>query len=124
MEDPTIREVTLEKFKLVAVQYLTPELLEHFGEPAQIEFSEHVSFMFDEIALRIVQKVWGREVDRVEHQWPANWWEAFKERWMPKWAKDRWPIQYSTCTLIAQEMYPKVAMPEREHSIVLHKMIE
>lgn len=24
---------------------------------------------------------------------PADWWQAFKERWFPKWALKRWPVR-------------------------------
>lgn len=30
----------------------------------------------------------------VHRKWPANWWEAVKERWAPRWCKRRWPVQY------------------------------
>lgn len=26
--------------------------------------------------------------------YPADWWEAFKERWMPRWFKRKYPVQY------------------------------
>jgi len=29
-----------------------------------------------------------------EYQWPATWWDAFKERWFPAWAKRRWPVRH------------------------------
>ncbi len=28
-----------------------------------------------------------------ETQWPADWWQHFKQRWFPCWAKARWPVQ-------------------------------
>lgn len=36
------------------------------------------------------------EVERIQfkRQWPADWWQAFKERWFPKWLKDRFPVRY------------------------------
>lgn len=29
---------------------------------------------------------------------PADWWEHFKERWFPDWAKQRWPVRYGIPT--------------------------
>jgi hypothetical protein len=123
MEQVSEREVHLEKYKMIALEYLTPELLAHFGEPCKIDITDQQNFRFDEIVMRLVQMVWGREAERQEHQWPANWWEAFKDRWFPKWAKGRWPIRYSKCVLTARELYSKVAMPEREHTIVILKSV-
>ena len=31
--------------------------------------------------------------------YPRDWWEAFKDRWFPFWAKCRWPVRYSTVTV-------------------------
>jgi len=28
-------------------------------------------------------------------QYPATWWEAVKERFLPEWAKRRWPVKYT-----------------------------
>ena len=25
--------------------------------------------------------------------YPADWWQSFKLRWLPRWAKDRWPVR-------------------------------
>lgn len=30
----------------------------------------------------------------VYHKYPKDWWQAVKERWFPKWAKNKWPIKY------------------------------
>ncbi len=30
----------------------------------------------------------------IKKQWPKTWWEHFKERWFPKWALKKWPVQY------------------------------
>jgi hypothetical protein len=27
-------------------------------------------------------------------RWPKTWWDAFKERWFPNWAKAKWPPQW------------------------------
>lgn len=35
----------------------------------------------------------GKERVEVHEEWPANWWEALKERWFPAWALRRWPVQ-------------------------------
>ena len=121
MEKPEMRTVELERFKLVAYQYISQELMEHFAERAKVEVCCDIGWMFDTIVLTVVQEVYGREIDRIECKWPANWWHAFKDRWFPEWAKKRWPVRWHKCSLTAKELYPRIAMPEREHYITLHK---
>lgn len=31
---------------------------------------------------------------KAETQWPADWWQAFKDRWFPAWALKLWPVEY------------------------------
>ena len=30
----------------------------------------------------------------IHERWPADWWQAFRERWFPAWWLSRWPVQY------------------------------
>ena len=117
---PNIQSVTLERMKLVAVEYITTELAEQFAVPAKVELSAMGRFSCDEIVLRIVQEVYGREMERIEVRYPLDWREAFKERWFPAWAKERWPVRWVTEQITARELYPKMALPHREPLIALN----
>ena len=79
----------------------------------------------DDLARQLVGQleVWSAVdgVDRVdvEEQWPADWWQAFKDRWFPVWAKKQWPIQYHTETMTARELYPQVVLsPDRYEAVI------
>jgi len=41
-------------------------------------------------------------------RWPATWWEAIKERWLPEWAKRWWPVVYKVRRLRAKDLYPNI----------------
>ena len=49
-------------------------------------------------------------------RWPSDWWEAFKLRWFPLWAKTRWPVRYTTKTFDAMLMLPDILIPEKRNS--------
>ncbi len=115
-----MQEAKLKKFKLIAISYLTPRMLELFGETPDIDAQEE--YVYENILLRVKQCVWGREMQRQECRWPSNWWQAFKERWFPAWALKRWPVQYMAYVLRARELYPDVAMPHRSPVVVIDKM--
>lgn len=34
-----------------------------------------------------------KERFRFHREYPKDWWQAFKERWFPKWALRRWPVE-------------------------------
>lgn len=115
------KEVTLERFKLAATAFITDELLQHFAEVPKIRASMHASYLLDGLTLQVVQTVWGREAERVDVEYPADWWQAFKKRWFPEWAKRRWPVNMTKVALVARELYPDVAMPDKSHVIATSK---
>lgn len=41
---------------------------------------------------------------------PADWWQHFKLRWFPKWAKKKWPVRYEWVT--AYHVFPEIPIPE------------
>jgi len=110
------REVELKKMKRTALVYVEEGILASLADEcalaAKTASSTHTSFIRDELVLRVVQEIWGRELSRVDVEWPADWWQAVKERWLPAWAKGRWPVKMRGACLVARELYPKMAMPD------------
>ena len=51
---------------------------------------------------------WGRPVDEHETNVPLDWWEHFKERWFPSWAKSRWPVKKRVIVWQRWQHYPKL----------------
>ena len=113
--------VTLERMKFIVLQYLNQELVDQFAIEPEVEFTAHAYFMCDDIVLRIKQAVYGRTMERVEVKYPRDWWEAVKDRWLPEWAKARWPVKYQCHTLTATEFYPKISEPRLPYQLQLAK---
>jgi len=44
-------------------------------------------------------------------RYPADWWEALKARFAPRWALTRWPVRYTSITLDACAIWPKFPYP-------------
>lgn len=59
------------------------------------------------------------ETHTVTVEYPASWWQMFKERYFPTWLKMKCPIKYKTkaetVTFRAYNLYPKfpAIMPDR-----------
>jgi hypothetical protein len=49
--------------------------------------------------------------------WPDGWWQAFKDRWFPRWAKARWPVR----RVIRVDLVE--CSPERYH-LMVQKTVE
>jgi nuclear transport factor 2 (NTF2) superfamily protein len=69
-------------------EYINPKQCE-FTEPKMVpEYARHY-------AAQLIHLYYSYEVERISVRFPADWWEAFKERWFPKWARDRWPVKWT-----------------------------
>ena len=100
--------VVLDRYKLIALEYLGPELARYFATAPKVEATRVAGFQWNQIVLRLIQEVYGleRQIECIEY--PANWWEAVKDRWMPGWLKYRFPVRYIRTTIRARELYPQI----------------
>jgi hypothetical protein len=104
-------EVTLQKLWIGAAQSVSEELL---------LLSPDIRVIQDELmrALRVYVKgyVWADPPTQVTVSYPSDWWEAFKDRWFPKWYLNRWPARLTVKVLEGRHIYPKLKTEVPEHS--------
>jgi hypothetical protein len=116
MDDINIIKCRLERQKLVILRYLAENQIE-----ATVDFDPFVSFDTDKLCQRIVAIVYGEEVKEEIVRYPADWWQAVKERWLPAWAKRRWPIRYKKSQLRLMCMYPGFCPARDPHYFTMFK---
>jgi hypothetical protein len=95
--DIDVREAVPTSRSQFQMQTLDVALLLRMGEP---EITRHAE---QEAMYRLRAFAARRMLQRVEVQWPADWREAFKERWFPAWALKRWPVRYHKRRMEAAE---------------------
>lgn len=57
----------------------------------------------------------GREVERVTAQWPADWWQAVRERWAPAWWLKRHPVKYQRIDRPVYNVCPHMNVPANQY---------
>ncbi len=69
---------------------------------------------------RLHAEIFGEDVCQERVRWPADWREAFKHRWFPRWALKRWPVRWRSRTLKVKAVYPafRPQLPEHEHRYI------
>ena len=108
----------LEKFALIAVSYISEKLLEDFATEPKVDFSVYERFMLDDVCVRVKQIIMGQGPFKCPAaQYPRNWIEAIKDRFLPSWLRERWPIKYTKMYFNARILYPKIKYPDEEHVI-------
>lgn len=62
-----------------------------------------------------------------EQRWPADWWEALKQRFAPAWFVQRWPVREAVFAVDAWRLWQNTpAMPDAwkpEYRIVIPKPV-
>jgi hypothetical protein len=95
----------------VAGQEFIPDLVLQSKVP-QGEWG--VEFLRDPIMSGILARIHGFIASRKHSEivsYPADWWEAFKERWAPKWFLRRYPVRFTSKELDARTIWPNFPYP-------------
>jgi len=100
MSDDCVSIATLRRFRVGAIKAISPYLID-----AQVELKWDA--VFEQYAAEFRGYVWSEPVQHREIKYPLDWWQAFKARYFPDWAKVRWPVEYMVHTIDVEAIYPE-----------------
>lgn len=72
----------------------------------------------DQIIFRLRARLAGQKLEEVVARWPADWWEALKERWFPAWLQKWFPVRWKTSMLKSIALYPQMVIPNWKTHVV------
>jgi len=87
--------------------------------PSCLEVQQDIDYVAKQLVQTLYMKIYGRELERIEVKYPADWIQAFKERWFPASILKKFPVRYTTKTITATELYPQISVKDQQHTIVL-----
>ena len=116
-----IEQVHLERMKLVATKWFSEELAAEIACAPDIRLNQNFEWGCNDLAMQIRYKIAGKITAEEMATYPADWWEAFKDRWFSPWMKNRWPVRYKSVHITARELYPKMALPDRDGRIIIDR---
>jgi len=98
-----VRPVQLGKAHIVATYDLARETLRRGT------LESHVSAAEENVMISLSSYIIGLEDHeiKIHERWPADWWQAFRERWFPSWILARFPVKYVVID-IEQKIYRAV----------------
>ncbi len=71
-----------------------------------IKIRRDTDYLFAREVYRFEATIAGRDLRDIVY--PSDWWQAFKERWFPKWLRKRYPVQYTEHKIAA--LYPEIQL--------------
>jgi len=106
MIDPLFDQTFEFKTKKIAVQML---------------FDAGCHFNMNRLTIEKLQDELGRQlirglvsvltIETDEAKYPADWWQALKDRWFPAWLKQRYPVRMKQ--IIADHIFAELEPPEQ-----------
>jgi len=112
--DGEVSPTVLEKITFAAKLRISAQLVEDFIYESQVKV--FYDAWFDDIVVIVRQGILSQKIDEITVRYPADWWQAVKERFAPGWFRRRWPIEWNKTVVDVRAVYPKMAMPEETHS--------
>ena len=106
-----ITQIQLERIKFSAVRALPPGM-----DPDTLDVV--VNNIGESLAVRLTAHLASERLRELSVKYPADWWEAVKERFAPEWFKKRYPVKYTHTVLEARAVYPLISLP-KEHNLVI-----
>jgi hypothetical protein len=96
-----VKTIALKRWDFRTQWCVHPDLIESFGPER--------AFDFDGYMMRLCAYVWGTVDSEERHEFPATWWDAVKQRWFPKWALRRWPVNLTVVSVRRGIIYPELS---------------
>lgn len=108
-------EVTLERMKFGLSTFISKEL-ESFAIEPDVQITRSIG---GNMVATLRQDVFGEQVLHETVRYPADWWQAFKERWFPVWLKRQFPVRYEEHEFDARFLYPSIPAKNPKFKSVL-----
>lgn len=107
-------ECILERFKVTVSKVLGD------AEPialSNLELEHYFNEVLDAMVLRLNAYLASEKLQHIVVRYPKDWWQAFKERFFPKWLLRRFPVQYHEEHYEVRAFYPYVSLPNERHYV-------
>jgi len=99
--DYNTNQVNLERLKIEISTVIAKHLFD--VEVKSIDWDDYIN----QIELTITGYFYGENRDHFELSYPASWWEAVKDRFMPTFLRRFIPVRYTTWEVNCRVIYPE-----------------
>src|SRR6266404_2988643 len=81
--------LSLERLRYWVGRMISPKMLDDV-----VSMESYVDIITKSVMLRFQAQVFCQQLDAQFVRYPADWWEAVRERFAPRWWLKRWPVVY------------------------------
>ena len=106
------KEMILERMKIGLQVALSDELLS-----PSVTYRD--DYFYDSVVFQVRGYVWAEQIEHHDVKYPADWWQAFKERWFNKWMLERWPVRYKIHHIDLKAVFPSLKIESPEYKYII-----
>ena len=114
-----IKQYVLEQIKFATINYVSLDFFNQFAD--NFKFQSCRNPTTQGIVYRFMMNVLSYKLEKIEIKYPLNWYEAFKERWFPKWYHKKYPIKYKQIVIIPEVLYPQIPKFMDSNNIIIQQ---
>lgn len=96
----------VKRIELIAQQVCMQLALDGCSLARGMEIEAYVGHASNDVIVRFSRRLYGKKLEDFAVSYPADWFEAFKERWFPARLKKHYPVQYTTKTVNFHAVFP------------------
>jgi len=108
----------LERMKVIIQQEARLKLKHALALSEEAQINLAAEFFAGGLTARLTAVLAGEHVRVLEAQYPADWKQAVKERFLPRWLRKWWPIRYVRVGWDIRVVYPEISLPDEPHTIL------
>jgi len=87
--------------------------------PEDVKAELYEDFVLGQLAMSLSARIASLKVENYEFRAPQDWFEAFKERFCPKWALKKFPVKYRVEKINVEALFPKIKMDKEYQSVFI-----
>lgn len=130
VEKVKVKQITMDVVTQAVQRHVDSLDLPLTNYRVNVDFVPMLEQMTEHMVVTLTRRIPREQLDVInidfQVSYPANWWEAVKERFAPKWFLKRYPVKYETKgvkeSYSVDAFYDKVSIPEYEPVVRFTKM--
>jgi hypothetical protein len=115
LDEVQMERVMLEVFKFGVMSHMDMNNAQFQVEP-EVYYRNMIDRMSREMVFKLTAKIAGQQLPDIKY--PADWKQAFKERWFPQWLLKKYPVKYKQFEVKA--LYPYLAIPPHQEHLTFY----
>lgn len=92
--------------------------MDELAASEMMDMQAHYDVVMRATLVRINRWVLEQEAERILCSYPADWWQAVRQRWAPKWWLKRHPVQMTTKMATVKATYPTLIHPPKHGPVM------